>query len=271
MRRGLTGWSLTKAVCLSALCAGSAGAHDETRTPRLIELRQYVTYPRQRDVLIGLFENHFIEPQEELGMSVLGTFREPEHPSHFTWLRGFADMDSRAIGLNAFYSGPVWTTYRNEANPTMEDSDNVLLLKQAYPGSGFVLPTVQRAPIGTSVLPGGLLVVNIYYLMAEPQSGFAEFFEREMSPELSRAGIHPLAALVPETAPNNYPKLKIREGEKLFVWLARYADAADYQRHLAALESQPRWRNHAAAKLTAQLASPPEILKLQPTARSLLH
>jgi NIPSNAP len=271
MRKYPTGWSITKAVCLSALCAGPACAHDAAQTSPLIELRQYVTYPGQRDVLVRLFEDHFIEPQEKLGMSILGTFREPEHPSHFTWLRGFADMDSRAVGLNAFYSGPVWTSYRNEANPTMEDSDNVLLLREAYTGSGFALPAAQRAPIGSSAPLGGLVVVNIYYLKGMPSTGFTGFFQQEMLPGLNHAGIQPLAMLVPETTSNNYPKLRIREGENLFVWVARYADAADYQRHLAAFERQPGWRNHAAAKLAAQLASPPEILKLQPTARSLLR
>ena len=237
----------------------------------LVELRQYVTYPGQRDVLIDLFETHFIEPQEDLGMAILGTFREPEHPSHFTWMRGFSDLDTRARALNAFYSGPVWTTYRNAANLTMEDSDNVLLLREAYSGSGFAMPSAQRAPVGGSALPTGVMVVNIYYLRSEPYAGFVEFFKGEMSAELRRAGINTLAALVPEPTPNNYPKLRIREGENLFVWVARFADAADYQRHIAALAKGVHWRNRVSPTLDAQLSSPPEILKLQPTARSLLR
>jgi hypothetical protein len=268
-------WWRVSAACMAAFfvctCAYAASAAARMRSPLLVELRQYVTYPGKRDELISLFENHFVEPQEELGMMILGTFREPEHPSHFTWLRGFGDMESRAQELNAFYSGPVWTAYRNVANPTMEDSDNVLLLREAYSGSGFVMPSAERAPIGSSALPDGLVVVNIYYLRREPQAGFIEFFKGDMLPELNRVGIRALAALVPEAAPNNYPKLKIREGESLFIWVARFADAADYQRHLAALEQRARWRNHVSPTLDAQLNSPPEILKLQPTARSLLH
>jgi hypothetical protein len=53
--------------------------------------------------------------------------------------------------------------------------------------------------------------------------------------------------------------------------VARFEDAADYQRHLNALQRQPQWRDQISAKLAAQLSSPPEILKLQPTARSLLR
>ena len=265
------------AACLTALwtCApaqeASALEQEPAQSPALVELRQYVTYPGKRDELISLFENHFIEPQEELGMLILGTFREPEHPSHFTWLRGFADLDSRPKQLDGFYSGPVWNAYRNLANPTMEDSDNVLLLREAFPGSGFALPDVARAPIGSSAPLSGIVVVNIYYLRGDPRGGFIEFFKRDIVPELNRAAIHPLAALVPEITSNNYPKLKIREGENLFVWLARFDNTADYLRHLASLEKQAQWRDHVSARLDAQLNSPPEILKLQPTTRSLIR
>jgi hypothetical protein len=244
---------------------------ERARSPALVELRQYVTYPGKRDELISLFETHFIESQEELGMLILGTFREPEHPSHFTWLRGFADLDSRPNQLDAFYSGPVWSAYRNFANPTMEDSDNVLLLREAYSGSGFAPPEVARAPIGSSAPLTGLVVVNIYYLRSDPHAGFIEFFKREIVPELNRAAIHTLAALVPEISANNYPKLKIREGEKLFVWVARFDNTADYLRHLASLQKQAQWRDHVSKRLDAQLNSPPEILKLQPTTRSLIR
>jgi quinol monooxygenase YgiN len=268
-------WSIRTVVGMTALCAGTLAAseieHDRVQAASLVELRQYVTYPGRRDELISLFEDHFVESQEELGMLILGTFREPEHPSHFTWLRAFSDMESRAKSLNEFYSGPVWGAYGKAANPTMEDSDNVLLLREAYPGSGFAPPASPREPIGSSARPAGLVVVNIYYLKSEPRAGFIDFFKREISPELNRAKTQVLAALVPESTPNNYPKLKVREGENLFVWVARFEDAADYQRHLAVLEKQPRWRDHVAPKLDAELDSPPEVLKLQPTARSLLR
>src|ERR1700760_973350 len=210
---GITAWLTALFSCTCSY--ETSRAQHTVQSPPLVELRQYVTYPGKREELIGLFEEPFVEPQEELGMIILGTFREPKHPSHFPWLRGFSDLDSRPKLLNAFYSGPVWSAYRGLANPTMEDSDNVLLLREAYSGSGFVMPDISRAPTGSSARPAGLLVVTIYYLRDDPHAGFVELFKTEISPELNRAGIHALAALVPETTPNNYPKLKIREGEKL--------------------------------------------------------
>ncbi len=58
-------------------------------------------------MLIDLFDREFIESQEELGMRVLGQFRDLSRPDRFVWLRGFPDMSSRRDALAAFYGGPV--------------------------------------------------------------------------------------------------------------------------------------------------------------------
>ena len=49
----------------------------------VIELRDYLMQPNQRDVLIELFEREFIETQEALGMRVMGQFRDRDRPDHF--------------------------------------------------------------------------------------------------------------------------------------------------------------------------------------------
>src|SRR5687767_12697413 len=85
----------------------------------VIELRDYLLHPNQRDVLIELFEREFIETQEAHGMRVMGQFRDLDRPDHFVWLRGFADMAARQRGLEGFYGGDVWRAYRTAANATM--------------------------------------------------------------------------------------------------------------------------------------------------------
>ena len=130
----------------------------------ILELRQYTLRPGQRDVLIDLFEREFVDSQEALGMRVLGTFRDLDRPDRFVWLRGFDDMASRREGLTAFYGGPVWQAHRNAANDTMLDSDNVLLLREAREGSGFVLGRQPRPPQGAAEIPAGLLVATVYSL-----------------------------------------------------------------------------------------------------------
>jgi hypothetical protein len=58
----------------------------------IVELRQYTLKTEQREVLIALFERHFIEPQEEAGARVIGHFRDLDDPDRFVWLRGFPEV-----------------------------------------------------------------------------------------------------------------------------------------------------------------------------------
>src|SRR4029450_8460447 len=114
-----------------------------------VELRQYTLHPGKHDVLIELFDREFIEPQEALGIKVIGQFRDLDHPDRFVWLRGFHDMTSRAKALSDFYGGPVWKAHQEAANATMIDSDNVLLLSPALRTSGFSLENMRRPPRGS--------------------------------------------------------------------------------------------------------------------------
>ena len=96
----------------------------EHRSTDLIELRQYLLHAGQRDTLIDVFDRELVEPQEAVGMDVLGQFRDPQRPDYFVWFRGFPDMTARHESLTAFYDGPVWAKHRDVANATMIDSDN---------------------------------------------------------------------------------------------------------------------------------------------------
>src|SRR5262249_31085792 len=116
----------------------------------VVELRQYTLRPQHRDVLINLFDRHFVEAQEAVGMTVIGQFRDRGNPDRFVWLRGFHDMESRHKALEAFYGGPVWAAHRAVANDTMLDSDNVRLLKPARPDLAFPLGYAPQPP-----RPGG--------------------------------------------------------------------------------------------------------------------
>jgi len=130
----------------------------------VVELRQYTLVPGERETLIALFEREFIEIQEATGMTVIGQFRDVSNPDRFVWLRGFSDMEARAVQLGEFYGGPVWKAQRDAANATMIDSDNVLLLRPTSPTSGFHLEQARRAPPGSNNERDGLLVATIYHL-----------------------------------------------------------------------------------------------------------
>ncbi|GAB3841808.1 NIPSNAP family protein [Dactylosporangium cerinum] len=165
----------------------------------IVELRRYTLRKGRRDELIDLFDREFVETQEELGMAVLGQFRDLDRPDQFVWLRGFTDMPSRRAGLTAFYSGPVWAQHGPAANATMLDSDDVLLLRDIV-----AVPVFDR---GTAD-PETVLHATIWY-WAGP---FPDPTERAQDT---------LAVLRTEYAGNDFPRLPIREGEHALVWLTR--------------------------------------------------
>jgi hypothetical protein len=236
----------------------------------VLELRQYTLHPGRRDVLIELFDREFIESQEALGMTLVGQFRDLDQPNRFVWLRGFADMPSRARALEGFYGGPVWKAHSKAANATMIDSDNVLLLRPARPGSEFQLRN-DRPPVGTKGPGKGLIVATTYYFDAPVADDFVGFFENTMKPALRESGASVLAYFVTEHTKNNFPGLPVREGENVFVWFSSFRDVTAYADYLVALSSSQRWLGEVSQKLAKWLKRNPEVLKLSPTERSRLR
>jgi quinol monooxygenase YgiN len=235
----------------------------------ILELRQYTLHPGQRDVLIELFERAFIETQEAVGAAVIGQFRDLEDPNRFVWLRGFPDMEKRLAALQAFYGGVVWKEHREAANATMVDSDNVLLLRPARPTSGFSLDSSHRPPRGAREFPPGLVIATI--LSLETPANFLDFFEGSLAPALTKSGTSILSYFVTEESANTYPALPVREGEQVFVWFSRFRDQAAYDEHVAALARDQQWHNQVWEPMLCRLKADPEVLKLAPTARSLVH
>ena len=237
----------------------------------VLELRQYTLRPGMRDVLIELFEREFVESQEALGMTLVGQFRDLDDPNRFVWLRGFADMTTRAQALHDFYGGPVWKAHREAANETMIDSDNVLLLRPARPASGFSLDNAERQTPGATDNPRGLVVATIYHLKDGTENDLVDFFERAVQSEMTKSGASVIAYFVTETHPNSFPALPVRETANVFVWFSVFADEMAYERHAAALANSISWKTILPRSLRLRLKERPEILRLLPTQRSRLH
>jgi hypothetical protein len=250
-------------VVLAMLAAGPSASAETAQQPSfpIVELRQYTLHEGKRDELIKLFEREFIESQEAVGMKVVGTFTDLDHPDRFVWVRGFSDMASRKAGLGAFYGGPVWQAHRDEANATMIDSDNVLLLEAPDAVAQFSLPA-SRPALGETA-PAGLVVATIYYLTGTVVEAVPTF-EKKVKPALEKAGIQPLAWFVSESAPNNFPRLPVREDGKVLVWFAAFAGAEHHTARRAAIDA-------AASALTPLFEREPETLRLKPTSRSLIR
>jgi hypothetical protein len=261
-----------------------------TRPPRrattyspIVELRQYTTHPEKRDVLMDMFDRSFIEPQEAAGITVIGQFRNLDDPNKFVWLRGFPDMNVRERALTEFYGGPVWKAHRDAANATILDNDNVLLLRPVRANAGFAIdPSARRSANesgsgGPTAGPGnardgtGLVVATIYHIDPTPEkeTEFVAFFEDRVVPLIRRAGGSVVAELVPERSANTFPRLPVREGEHVFVWFSRFANAEGYERFRTALEVLPGWRDSVAVELSSKVREP-QTLRLVPSGRSVL-
>ena len=229
---------------------------------QVVELRQYVLHPGERDVLINLFDREFVETQESHGMQVIGQFRDMDDPDRFVWLRGFPDMATRASGLAGFYGGPVWRRHRDVANATMVDSDDVLLLRPARPTSGFSRPARRRPPRESTGAGDGLVVASVYSVEPSGIDSAVDYFEREVEVSLINAGATILGYFVSDTSANNFPPLPIREGENVFVAIAGLPEATE-----DAVATTGRLFNGMAAAGAVQLQ---RVMTLAPTARSLL-
>jgi NIPSNAP len=179
----------------------------------LIELRQYLLHPGQRDTLIELFDAEFIETQEAVGMDVLGQFRDPQRPDHFVWLRGFRDLDARHESLTRFYDGPVWATHRNAANATMIDSDNVMLLRAVT--NNDALPELRRETRDTQASTGLVYVVTERVDSVNEESIVA--FRSATVTRLEQSGWHSLGLYATETSPNTFTRLPVKT-EPSIVW-----------------------------------------------------
>ena len=127
---------------------------------------------------------------------MIATFRDLNDADRFVWLRGFPDMATREEALQTFYGGPLWKANRDAANATLVDSDNVLLLRAARPGSGFAWDDAR----------GGLIAAMVYAVGEAGSQAFMEQFERTLQPALVNAGSTLLATFVTEHSEEHVSK-----------------------------------------------------------------
>jgi hypothetical protein len=223
--------------------------------PQIVELRQYTLHPQRRDALIDLFDREFVQTQEAEGISVMGQFRDLIDPDRFVWLRGFADMASRARGLQGFYGGPVWAAHRDAANATMIDSDDVLLLRPAWHGAGLAHDPARRT--GGA---GGMVDITVFTLGDAASRALLDLCRESITCVLQREGALAQGWYVTEPSPNNFPRLPVREGEHVLVGVGVFEALRDKS-----------WHPDVTSALSQWLKKPPRSMTLVPTARSAIH
>ncbi|MDK1374100.1 MULTISPECIES: NIPSNAP family protein [unclassified Sinorhizobium] len=232
----------------------------------VFELRRYRLRPGGREPLIRLFDSEFVEPQEALGMRIVGEFRDLEDPDAFVWVRSFADMEVRTEALKSFYTSAIWKEHGPAANDTMLNSDNVLLLK---PVRG-VQPFSHNLPRkGEELNTGGLIVVNICSLAPRTEDEFAMFFVQNALPILQDTGARVDALFVTERSVNGFPRLPVREGEAVLVWFECHENDDSFLHHRERLRRNLKWTDDVYPRIDGQCWRRIEVARLTPTSRSL--
>ena len=120
-------------------------------------------------------------------------------------------------------------------------------------------------------MPTSLVVATIYYFAGPVARDFVNFFEHTLGPMIESLGATISASFVTENSENTFPALPLREGENVFVWVSTFPDLAAYENYLASLSRSKEWRSEVSTPLTQFLEKAPEVLRLSPTARSLLR
>jgi NIPSNAP len=250
--------------------AWSPGTQAAVSCCNVVELRQYTLHAGRREPFIELFDRTFADPLDATGMTVIGQFRDLDRPDRFVWLRGFQDMPSRARELAAFYDSNLWHAYRNEANASIDDSDNVLLLEPASPTVRFKgIPPRPAAENADARV--GLVVATLYYAKADRLSAFAATFDRSLRRRAEASGARTLAEYLTSTRENNFPRLPVRVGEHIFVWVAKFTGPEAYATYQAKLAVDKKWTGTLWPTAREQLTRDPEVLRLTPTPRSRLR
>ena len=232
---------------------------------QVIELRRYQIKPGRRADFAAYFESYFPEAFQQLGAIAFGQFFERQNTEAFTWLRGFKDMDARAVVNAAFYYGAVWKEHRTTLNDLIVDSDNVLLLRPLDPDSGVtVLPAVD--PIKELQGAGGVVVAQIFALKPRSVERFAQQAAASFA-GYREAGMRQAGVLVTLDASNNFPQLPVRTDGPYLVWLGLAKDDQLLDSKFNPLAERAAKELAAGGLLRAE----PETVILDPTRRSRLR
>jgi hypothetical protein len=232
---------------------------------QVVEFRRYVTSDGELAHFVKYFDTYFPEAFEQLGAMVFGQFTERGHPNHFTWLRGFRDINARPIVNAAFYYGPLWKEHRIKVNAILPDSDNVMLLRPLHADQGItVLPAVD--PVAEEHGAQGVVVAQIFAVKKGREEAFAKQAEAAFA-GYRVEGVHPAGVLVSLDVPNNFPQLPIRTDGPFLVWLGVVRDSTTLNQRLA-----PRLATVEQSLVAGgALRGTPERVVMDPTPRSRLR
>jgi NIPSNAP len=232
---------------------------------QVVEFRRYTVRDGEREHFTQYFEALFPEAFQQLGAIAFGDFTERDNPAHFTWMRGFHDMDERAKVNSAFYYGPVWKEHKATLNDLMTDSDNVLLLRPLRLDTEIpVLPAVD--PVRETSGAQGVVIAQIFAVKPDQVDTFASAANAEFE-RYRTAGARSAGILVTLDAKNNFPQLPVRTDGPFLVWLGIFPDEQTAGTKFFPIAE----KSTSTLQATGMLRNSPELVVLKPNPRSRLR
>lgn len=231
----------------------------------VVELRRYALKPGARADFGLYFENYFPEAFQQMGALALGHFNERANPDAFTWLRGYPNMEARAVFNAAFYYGPLWREHRSKLNALIIDNDNVLLLHPLDPARGVpVLPAVDpvREPKGAQ----GVVMAQLFSVKPGKVGEFAAKAETAFT-AYRALGLDEAGVLATLDVANNFPQLPVRSDGPYLLWMGIGNGAKQQEAQWTALAK----RLGAELNATGLLQGDAELILLDPVRRSRLR
>jgi hypothetical protein len=206
---------------------GAPGPGSPKDSIGVIELRNYVMKHGMRERFIPLFEENFVTSQDTLGGHILGRYRVKDQEDHFCWIRGFANMTTRAGFLPSFYHGAVWRAHRNEANAMLANNDNVYLLKpMRLVGDSMVAASSVAAEV---LAPQqGVTVVQLFVANSK-LAHLLKLFSGDYARRRRVAGFSRYSVWTSEMAENSFPQLPVFQDKNLLVVFSFFASEAEFR------------------------------------------
>lgn len=230
---------------------------------RVLELRNYVTKPGQRDRFISYFETNFIDSQNAMGGYILGQFRVKDADDNFFWIRGFNDMASRSRYLPEFYRGAFWKQRRNYVNEMLINNDNVYLLKPLSLSEDSTDAAINSNVFGKKK---GLVVID-YYVANTRLNELIEFFKSKYLPLLKSNDIS-TTTWVSELTENDFPGLPVFQDKNLLATITPFKDEAEYQLKLEQINADSKQKIMTELR---QIVTTKTTVVLHPTKKSFTH
>jgi hypothetical protein len=229
---------------------------------KVLELRNYLLRAGRRDEFIHYFEETLIQPQEMMGVNILGQYRVKGAEDHFFWMRGFKDMTTRNRFLNDFYYGSFWKQHKALPNSLLLNNDNVYLLKPLHVDSSS--ENADGFNVTWFTQQKGIAVID-FYISNTKLDKLIPFIKTKYVSILTGSGITNNSFWVSESTANDFPALPVFQDKNLLVQISFYKDEAAYQAKIKIVDSK---MSEAMKTDMADLVTTKNTLIIYPTRRS---